>query len=322
MSKKDILGQTVLDIFAICGLDEDSSLKLMQNMSEVMRKQNEELEIQNEAHALAGHNKELQNDIILLMKEYGLASGEAYELINRLSNAGNTEKLKASMPMDETVQESGTCEEPGDIADVMQCVYTSGEDPGDTHEPSKGSGTRDYERILKQLDWVLDTKLYISHYRLFNEIKEILKEHQVQNARAQYDVDKHTITNGYIETKPLTGVYDKNNKPDTMPIETLPKYKPQPLIMYANGQTPKIIETSEEAREYQLQAYKDMVITFMYGSKHLESTNIRNALHRTHVLSQGNVCHFNDQWYEIEQVQMKQFPSHEVIVKLKEVNKS
>lgn len=344
MNNAKQLAYALIDALNACGIEEEFSYRFLAEMNDILRKENKELELQNEAHALAGHNKELQESIILLMKEYGLGSGEAYELIHRLSNAGNTEKIKASVSIHEAVQESGTCKEPGNIADVMQDVYTSGEDPGDTHEPSKGSGTRDYETILKQLDWALDTKEVLSHYRLFNEIKEILKEHQVQNARAEYDIDKHTITNGYIETKPLTGVYDKDY-PITMPVEPkkdLTETKehkelmersinpvnqreyviPLTSSMYADGPKPKPeIDTTHEGREYQLHAYKDMNITFMYGDTCIESTDIRNALLRTYLLCEGNVCHFSDKWYEIEKVKLKQFPSHEVIVKLKEVKR-
>lgn len=301
MSEKDIVVNALLELNDIAQSFSQRLSGVRKDFQKALQKQNEELELQNEAQKLAGHNKELQQNIIMIMRKFGVSGVEALELVEQLIKP----KVKASASFEETVKESGKCEEPGDIADVMQDVYTSGEDtndkqtehdykmeiqalanmakglregeikhiryvpeennnskehdeilnaliqlsgvgttkedlealhhqiygsyadpvvfssgedPGDTHEPSKGSGTRDYETILKQLDWALDTKEFLSDYRLFNEIKEILKEHQVQNARAEYDIDKHTITNGYIETKSLTGVYDKD-APITMPVE-------------------------------------------------------------------------------------------------------
>lgn len=418
MSGAKQLAYALIDALNACGIEEEFSYRFLAEMNDILRKENKELELQNEAKKVTGHDKELQQNIIMLMKEYGLTAIEALELVDKLSkpkvkitadltnnihdevwnnevsevltdvytsgedpgdvnetsipssalNDGhkvpltnyemrtNQEKNFKDIDLVIHTKEKPLCtlgikevldkcsllavgneinlydklyviENVGALSDMAEEVYIqvkeieNSEDPGDTHKPSKGSGTRDYERILKQLDWALDTKLYISHYRLFNEIKEILKEHQVQNARAQYDVDKHTITNGYIETKPLTGVYDKNNKPDTMPIETVLKYKPEPLSMYANGKVPEVIETVYEAKEAQLEKFKHFAITFMQGDEVIKSTDIHEALQYVYLLCEGYMAHIDKRRYRMKEILMKQFPSHEVIVKVEEVKR-
>lgn len=390
MSNAKKLAYALIDALNACGIEEEFSYRFLAEMNDLLRKENKKIEMQNQAQALAGNNKELQDGIILLMKEYGLAGGEAYELINRLSNAGNIKalmddecdevksyrkirasKMQASAPIDEAVQESGTCEEPGGIDDVMQDVYTSGEDPGDTHEPSKRSGTPNYERILKKLDWFLDCKENLNHYSLYNEIKDILKEHQEQNAPIKrsglnnYDkiidtvkylkmvcqehmesvdlnldsdvetiievIREHQAQNKPVEygtpkdigngeyIAPITGVYDKKEKPQTMPIETLPTYKTHPHKMYADGQTPSLFDVEHEGRAYQEMQFKDFNITFMQGDEVIKSTDIHEALQYVYLLCEGYMAHIDKRRYRMKEILMKQYPSHEVIVKVEEV---
>jgi hypothetical protein len=309
MSNAKQLAYALIDALNECGIEEEFSYRFLAEMNDILRKENKKLEMNNEAQALAGNDKELQNNIILLMKEYGLGSGEAYELINRLSSAGNVEKLKASLLMDEAVQESGTCEEPGDIADVMQDVYTSGEDPGDTHEPSKGSGTPNYERILEKLGWFLDCNENLSHYSLYNEIKDILKEHQEQNKPVEYGTPKDIGNGEYAAV-----------------INPVPK---KPLTIYADGQTAeiKLLEDSQEAREYQKQAFKDMDITFHvvdHFIRYLCTWDIEEVLESCLYLSKGQQIKLPAKGmkmkvYEIAEVVRKPYPSHEVTVQVKEV---
>ena len=325
MSEKDIVVNALLELNDIAQSFSQRLSGVRKDFQKALQKQNEELELQNEAQALVGHNKELQQNIIYLMKEYGLSSSEALKLIDDMSKTKT--KLKVFANATENIR--------GDISDVMQSVYTSGEeqesaeidysslkahvrykvaspeykeafmkvidehemvggflqalqekeiplgevfemidvyeknrdkkeftsgeDPGDTHEPkevkgitgskihdelltmfrevyngdfpmvldketykelikiikehqaqnepSKGSGTPNYGRILDQLDWALDCKESVSHYRLYNEIKSILKEHQEQNKPVEY----YRTTNIDSLSKDFKELFDKNS---------------------------------------------------------------------------------------------------------------
>jgi hypothetical protein len=406
MNNAKQLAYALIDALNACGIEEEFSYRFLAEMNDILRKENKELELENESKMVAGHNEEFQQQIIMLMKEYGLTAIEALELVDKLSKP----KVKITADLTNNIS--------GDIADVMQDVYTSGEDnkdklpfhedliarlhrrldckmnkedlllyrsisqtikaakevkeerdkmkrnleglasiskglcdgsiehiqydpeendntkehddilnaliklsgvgttdeelaalnarvygtfadpknifssgedPGDTHEPSKGSGTPNYGRILDQLDWALDCKESVRHYRLYNEIKGILKEHQAQN-------------------KPVE------------PLQGSEKIIPLTPSVYADGAKPVLeIDTTHEGRAYQAMQFKDFVITFMQGDECIKSTDIHEALKYAYLLCEGYMAHINKRRYRMKEILMKQYPSHEVIVKVEEV---
>ena len=146
--------------------------------------------------------------------------------------------------------------------------------------------------------------------------------------------------------KPVeTGVYDENNKPDTVPLETkkdLTETKEHKELMersinpvnqreyivpltpsiYADGPKPKPeIDTTHEGRIYQEMTYKDYVITFLEGDKVIKSTDIHEALQYVYLLCEGYMAHIDKRRYRMKEIHLKSFPSHEVIVKVEEVKR-
>lgn len=312
MSNAKQLAYALIDALNACGIEEEFSYRFLAEMNDLLKKENKKMELENEAKMVAGHNKELQQQIITLMKDYGITAVEALELIDKLSKP----KVKVEADLTNNI---------GDIADVMQDVYTSGnitgvydkdnkppfvpifssgEDPGDTHEPSKSSGTPNYERILEKLGWFLDCNENLSHYSLYNEIKDILKEHQEQNKPVEYGTPKDIGNGEYAAV-----------------INPVPKYKPEPFNMYADGQTPKLFDVEHEGRAYQEMQFKDFNITFMQGDEVIKSTDIHEALQYVYLLCEGYMAHIDKRRYRMKEILMKQYPSHEVIVKVEEVKR-
>lgn len=203
MSGAKQLAYALIDALNACGIEEEFSYRFIAEMNDILRKQNEELKIENESKMLAGHNKELQDGIIMIVKEYGLSSTDALELINRLSDVGVKKDLVgASASMDEAVKESGTCEEPkpkykvfanmtenisGDIADVMQDVYTSGEEKKIDYDTLKWNVQSKVEspKFRKQFLQVID------EHEMVNDFLETLRNKKIQMSELHNMIDEY-----------------------------------------------------------------------------------------------------------------------------------
>jgi len=476
MSNAKQLAYALIDALNACGIEEEFSYRFLAEMNDLLRKENKKMEMNNEAKALAGNDKELQNGIVMLMKEYGLGSGEAYELINRLSNAGNIKAL-----MDDEYSEKQKDEEPGDISDVMQDVYTSGEtkeneenthedliawlhrrldckndfgdltlykaissiirmekerasvidalkmeieyiegavkerdnykseleslaryskklfdgtykhikydfdnndnskefdvilarlikesgvgttdedlinlkmsiygtyadpvvfssgeDPGDTHEPSKGSGAIDYDGLISAVAGHLD----VNDWAAFNQI---IREHRERNKPVEYRTsnvdsltkdfqelfDKHSIKDitsfknlfiGYKDDEfCIEGCHLQYKRNDGILFESLPKYKPEPLSMYADGQTPELIETAYEAREAQIVKFANKDIVVHTKEEALCTLSIEEMLEKCYLMAIDNKFKLDDRKYVIESVGATSGIDQVVYVQVKEV---
>lgn len=313
MSNAKQLAYALIDALNACGIEEEFSYRFLAEMNDLLKKENKKMELENEAKMVAGHNKELQQQIITLMKDYGITAVEALELIDKLSKP----KVKVEADLTNNI---------GDIADVMQDVYTSGnitgvydednkppfvpvfasgEDPGDTHDPSKGSGKIDYDELINTIETIYTVQdMCFLDYQEHLQLIEIIKYHREQNAPVKYGTPKDIGNGEYAAV-----------------INPVPKYKPEPFNMYADGQTPKLFDVEHEGRAYQEMQFKDFNITFMQGDEVIKSTDIHEALQYVYLLCEGYMAHIDKRRYRMKEILMKQYPSHEVIVKVEEVKR-